>query len=59
MASILKLVLLAVAVSVSVEAGSIPFGANYGASTDALHTRVEGAGSRVDLVLDHSSGTIA
>jgi hypothetical protein len=34
----------------------IPFGANYGASTDASHTKVQGGGSHVDLVLDASSG---
>lgn len=38
------------------ESVDIPFGATYSASTDPSHTRVEGGGSRVDLVLDHSSG---
>jgi len=33
-----------------------PFGANYGATTDATHTRVQGEGSHVDLVLDATSG---
>ena len=36
---------------------SVSFGENYGASSDEVHTRVEGGGSQVDLVLDHASGT--
>lgn len=58
---LLKLVILSVTalglIIDSTESRSmIPFGANYAASTDALHTRVVGGGSRVDLVLDRSSG---
>lgn len=34
----------------------VPFGDNYGATTDATHTRVQGEGSHVDLVLDANSG---
>jgi hypothetical protein len=39
------------------ESESVSFGENYGASSDEVHTRVEGGGSQVDLVLDHASGT--
>lgn len=53
------LVLLAILLVIQTAESLTPFGANYGATTDALHTRVQGAGEHVDLVLDATSGTIS
>jgi len=52
------LMLLAVAALMLIQPTEsvIPFGANYGATTDATHTRVQGEGAHVDLVLDATSG---
>ena len=50
------LILAVAGLLIQITESVIPFGANYGASTDATHTRVEGGGSHVDLVLDAKSG---
>lgn len=51
----LVVVLIVAAMLLQCTESLVPFGANYGASTDATHTRVQAGGDHVDLVLDATS----
>lgn len=52
----LVVVLIVAAMLLQCTESLVPFGANYGASTDATHTSVQAGGDHVDLVLDATSG---